>query len=203
MRSSTVIYLFLFASVYAVPAVAQGPPADPPPPWTGSLSAGIAVTGGNTDTTSTNFAFDVQSDKTKRNVFKADGLNIRSSRDGDAIVDRMSLNARDEYGIGPRAFVFGQVQYLRDAFKNIDIFNPVTQGRKFDPLGDYVRRWVPELARVPAAFLHAPWEAKPDVLADAGVLLGRDYPAPIVDHADARARFLSVARRHLRQSRRR
>ena len=127
MRSPTGIYLFLFAIVYAAPAVAQAPAA-PPPPWSGSLSAGIAVTGGNTDTTSTNFAFEVQSDKTKRNVFKADGLNIRSSRDGDAIVDRTSLSARDEYGILPRAFVFGQVQYLRDAFKNIDYLIAPTFG---------------------------------------------------------------------------
>jgi deoxyribodipyrimidine photo-lyase len=81
------------------------------------------------------------------------------------------------------------------------IFNPVTQGRKFDPDGDYVRAFVPELARLPARFIHAPWEAPPEVLAAAGVTLGAgpdaNYPPPIVEHAAARQRFLDVAKAHL------
>ena len=105
----------------ALPAAAQVPAAEPPPPpWAGTLSAGVALTGGNTDTTTFNLAFDLQSDKTKRNVVKAEGLNIRASRDGTAIVDRTSLSGRDEYRLTTRSYVFGQVQYLRDAFKSID-----------------------------------------------------------------------------------
>jgi len=77
------------------------------------------------------------------------------------------------------------------------IFNPVTQGKKFDPEGDYVRRWVPELARLPARWIHEPWKASAAVLRDAGVRLGSDYPRPVVDHAEARERFLDVARGHL------
>jgi deoxyribodipyrimidine photo-lyase len=81
------------------------------------------------------------------------------------------------------------------------IFNPVTQGRKFDPEGDYVRAFVPELARLPARFIHAPWEAPPAVLAAAGVKLGTGpdstYPPPIVEHAAARKRFLDMAKAHL------
>jgi deoxyribodipyrimidine photo-lyase len=77
------------------------------------------------------------------------------------------------------------------------IFNPVTQGEKFDPQGDYVRTWVPELARLPAKYIHAPWTASADVLAAAGVRLGTDYPLPIVEHAAARQRFLDTAKRHL------
>jgi deoxyribodipyrimidine photo-lyase len=81
------------------------------------------------------------------------------------------------------------------------IFNPVLQGRKFDPQGDYVRAFVPELARLPARFIHAPWEATAEVLAAAGVNLGsnRDsnYPQPIVEHAAARKRFLDTAKAHL------
>ncbi len=77
------------------------------------------------------------------------------------------------------------------------IFNPVTQGRKFDPEGDYVRANVPELARLPAKFIHAPWEAPAEVLAAAGVKLGSNYPRPIVDHAAARKRFLEQAKAHL------
>jgi deoxyribodipyrimidine photo-lyase len=78
------------------------------------------------------------------------------------------------------------------------IFNPDLQGRKFDPEGAYVRRWIPELTRLPARFIHAPHAAPPQVLADAGIRIGHDYPAPIVDHAVARQRFIDVARKHLR-----
>ncbi len=79
-----------------------------------------------------------------------------------------------------------------DAAPYFRIFNPVTQGEKFDPDGTYIRRWVPELARVPAECLHAPWEASPLALASAGVTLGEDYPRPIVDHARARAEALAA-----------
>ncbi|MBL9209013.1 MAG: deoxyribodipyrimidine photo-lyase [Opitutaceae bacterium] len=79
-----------------------------------------------------------------------------------------------------------------DAAPYFRVFAPVLQGRKFDAEGDYVRRWVPELARLPVEFLHAPWEAPGDVLAAAGVRLGETYPQPIVDHAAARAEALAA-----------
>lgn len=84
-----------------------------------------------------------------------------------------------------------------DAQPYFRVFNPVLQGEKWDPDGGYVRRWVPELARMPAKYVHHPWEAPDDVLRAAGVVLGRTYPRPIVDHAWARGRFLAVARDHL------
>ena len=61
------------------------------------------------------------------------------------------------------------------------------QGERFDADGAYVRRWVPELARLPDRYLHKPWDAPADVLAEAGVRLGETYPLPIVDHKAARA----------------
>lgn len=84
-----------------------------------------------------------------------------------------------------------------DAQPYFRVFNPVTQGERFDPTGEYVRRWVPELRELPNKFLHAPWTAPPGVLDAAGVRLDRDYPRPVVDHKEARARFLYVAEQHL------
>jgi len=71
------------------------------------------------------------------------------------------------------------------------IFNPVTQSERFDADGTFIRRFVPELAALPAKALHAPWRAGPIELAAAGVTLGREYPAPVVDHDLARERTLA------------
>jgi deoxyribodipyrimidine photo-lyase len=79
-----------------------------------------------------------------------------------------------------------------DAAPYFRIFNPVLQGRKFDPHGDYVRHWIPELAKLSKQHIHAPWEASPAELATAGVRLGQNYPQPIVNHAFARQRALDA-----------
>jgi deoxyribodipyrimidine photo-lyase len=79
-----------------------------------------------------------------------------------------------------------------DAAPYFRVFNPVLQGEKFDPDGAYVRRWVPELAALPAELIHRPWEAPAEVRAGAGVRLGEDYPAPIVDHGEARTAALAA-----------
>ncbi len=79
-----------------------------------------------------------------------------------------------------------------DAAPYFRIFNPVSQGMKFDPAGEYVRQWVPELSGLPPEWIHRPWEAPPEVLRAGGVALGRNYPAPRVDHAAARRRALSA-----------
>jgi deoxyribodipyrimidine photo-lyase len=79
-----------------------------------------------------------------------------------------------------------------DAQPYFRIFNPITQGQKFDPDGIYVREWVPELRDVPTKYLHAPWEAPVATLEQAGVVLGQTYPRPIVDHKDGRARALAA-----------
>jgi deoxyribodipyrimidine photo-lyase len=87
-----------------------------------------------------------------------------------------------------------------DAAPYFRIFNPMLQGSKFDPTGAYVRRFVPELAAMPARFIHQPWTAPSDVLAGAAVTLGRDYPHPIVGHGEAREAALA-AFNSMRQSR--
>ena len=79
-----------------------------------------------------------------------------------------------------------------DAQPYFRIFNPVLQGEKFDPKGDYVRRYVPELAKLSDKFIHKPWEASPIELAAAGITPDMDYPGPIVQHAAARERALKA-----------
>jgi deoxyribodipyrimidine photo-lyase len=81
-----------------------------------------------------------------------------------------------------------------DAAPYFRVFNPVLQGKKFDPRGVYVRRWVPELSDVPDAFIHTPWEMPGDLQTRVGCVIGKNYPAPIVDHAMARQRVLNAYR---------
>jgi len=79
-----------------------------------------------------------------------------------------------------------------DAAPFFRVFNPVQQGARWDPDGEYVRRFVPELARLPARWIHEPWAAPAEVLEAAGVALGSSYPRPLVDHAAARLRALAA-----------
>ncbi len=82
-----------------------------------------------------------------------------------------------------------------DAQPYFRIFNPVSQGEKFDPRGSYIRRYIPELADVPLRYLHAPWTMPPAEAGRIGFALGRDYPHPLVDHALQRARALALYKR--------
>ena len=78
-----------------------------------------------------------------------------------------------------------------DAAPFFRIFNPITQGEKFDPKGQYAARWCPELAKLPPKWIYRPWEASESELRKAGVRLGENYPHPIVDHREARERALA------------
>ncbi|MDX1440618.1 MAG: deoxyribodipyrimidine photo-lyase, partial [Rubricoccaceae bacterium] len=82
-----------------------------------------------------------------------------------------------------------------DAQPFFRIFNPITQGERYDPNGDYVRKWVPELRDVPTSCIHKPWEAPESLLASSGVILGESYPKPVVDHKEARQRALKAYER--------
>lgn len=79
-----------------------------------------------------------------------------------------------------------------DAQPYFRIFNPVAQSQKFDAQGEFIRRHVPELASVPAKFIHAPWKLSPIEQAACGCVIGRDYPAPVIDHAVQRERALAL-----------
>ncbi|MEK9591614.1 MAG: FAD-binding domain-containing protein, partial [Gammaproteobacteria bacterium] len=79
-----------------------------------------------------------------------------------------------------------------DAAPYFRIFNPVTQGEKFDADGTYTRQWIPELSQLPDRYLFKPWECPPLVLAEAGVTLGNTYPYPIVELKPSRERALAA-----------
>jgi deoxyribodipyrimidine photo-lyase len=79
-----------------------------------------------------------------------------------------------------------------DAAPYFRIFNPILQGKKFDPEGSFTRRWLPELREVPQKYLHTPWEMPPEIQKQCGCRIGVDYPVPTVDHAFARQRTLEA-----------
>jgi len=118
-RLVSTILVALTGLLTAVPVVfAQAEP--PPKPWTIAASAGLALTSGNTDTSTVNVAYDLVYDPRAKNSIKSDGLMIRGKTEGELSADRLGLNIRDEYRINGSAYVFGKNQYLRDRFKDID-----------------------------------------------------------------------------------
>ncbi|MGE3275043.1 MAG: YdiY family protein [Vicinamibacterales bacterium] len=115
----------------SAPAVAQD--ADEPPPgWTGSLSVGIALTSGNTDTSTFNAAYELEHDAGGRTTFKSTGLHIRGSKDGDLTVDKTALGVRADYRLVDGLSAFGQTNYLRDRFKEIENLIAPTVGLSYE-----------------------------------------------------------------------
>lgn len=79
-----------------------------------------------------------------------------------------------------------------DATPYFRIFNPITQSKKYDPLGRYIRHWIPTLSKIPDAFIHEPWKMPDDIQRETNCVLGSDYPFPIIDHQFARQRALNM-----------
>jgi putative salt-induced outer membrane protein len=96
-----------------------GQAAPPPKTYAGSLGGGIALTGGNTDTKNINLTFNFVRDPKTRNVFKSSATYLRGNQNDVLNLDRTAVNFRDEYTLSGRTFAFGQVDYLRDQFKDI------------------------------------------------------------------------------------
>jgi putative salt-induced outer membrane protein YdiY len=122
----------ILLSVATGPALAQaqapaasGPPV---PDWTGSAGAGLSVTSGNSSTSTFNLSFDAKYDQKQRNIVKVDGLYLRSTGNGQVTADRTAINARDDYSLTAHLYAFGQAQYLRDTFKDIDYLVAPTAG---------------------------------------------------------------------------
>lgn len=122
-------YVVLSLSLFlasTVPAAAQAPAT--PKIWTVIASAGLALTSGNTDTSTVNAAYEIAYDPQTRNAVKSDGLLIRGKNNGTVNANRLNLNARDEFKLSTRSYLFGQNQYLKDEFKNIDYLLAPTGG---------------------------------------------------------------------------
>ena len=79
-----------------------------------------------------------------------------------------------------------------DAAPFFRVFNPILQGKKFDPDGAYTKTYIPELQNLPAEYLFNPWEAPQNILDQSGIILGKDYPLPIVDLKTSRIRALKA-----------
>jgi len=126
MKTRILPALLTFAALAALPDIsfAQTPPP-PPPGWAGSASAGLAMTQGNNDTSTVNAAFELKHDSGGPIVFRSNGLLLWSKAEELVTSDRLSLDGRVERKLGTRTAVFGQTQYLRDAFKSIEhLFAP-------------------------------------------------------------------------------
>lgn len=107
----------------SAPAMAQvPPPATPAEPttWTITAGAGLALTSGNTDTSTVNASYEVLFTPQSRYLVRSDGLMIRGKNEGELSADRISLNVRLEFSLSERAYVFGENRFLRDRFKSID-----------------------------------------------------------------------------------
>jgi putative salt-induced outer membrane protein YdiY len=118
----------LFATLAASSAAMAQAPAAPAPLYTGNLGGGLAITIGNTDTRNINLTGAVVRDSKTRNVIKGTGSYLRGTQSDVVNLDRTSINIRDEYTISHRTFVFGQLDYLRDQFKEMIFFWAPTGG---------------------------------------------------------------------------
>jgi putative salt-induced outer membrane protein YdiY len=121
---------FVVSLVTATGAFAQTTPP-PPPGWAGSASAGLALTSGNSDTSTVNAAFDLKRDTGGPYLFKTAGLFLYGKSEDVLTSDRLSLDARLERKLTDRASIFGQTQYLRDEFKSIDYLIAPTVGLNY------------------------------------------------------------------------
>ena len=144
-------------------ALAQQPAAAPPPDpglWEGTAGAGLAITSGNSDTSNLNFAFDVTRDPLARNVLKWTGLYIRGEQQDELVANRLSLGFRDQFALNGRSFVFGQIDYLRDTFKQIDYIVAPTVGLGYKVIDTPATRFAVD------GGVGAIWEKNPELDVD-------------------------------------
>ncbi len=133
------------------------PAVEDPGTWIGDAGAGLSLTSGNSDTLNFNLAFDLTRDPKTRNVMKFKGLYLRGEQDDSLTVNRTSLSFRDQYALTPRAFVYGQLEYLRDTFKLIDYLVAPTAGVGYKIIESEATKFAVD------AGLGMVWEKNPDL----------------------------------------
>jgi len=150
-------------------AFAQAPSPPPPPPgpglWEGTAGAGLALTSGNSDTLTFNLAFDATRAPKTRNVLKMKGLFLRGSEGGDLVTNRLSFTFRDQYALTPRTFVYGQFDYPRDTFTQIDYLIAPTAGIGYKVVDS------PRTKFAVDAGVGAVWEKNPGLDVDASFVI--------------------------------
>lgn len=133
---------FALTLVVAADSLAQTPTPPPPPPgWTGSIGGGLALTSGNSDTSTTNVGYDILKDHGTNVIFKSSGLLLKGSNDGVSNVDRSQADARLAYALSPRLSVFGQTNFARDDFKAIDYILAPTGGLSYKVVATERTEW--------------------------------------------------------------
>jgi putative salt-induced outer membrane protein len=172
--------------IRATPIAAQAAAPAPPKIWTIAAGAGLALTNGNTDTSTVNLAYDIVYDPKTGNVVKSDALYLRGENEGTLTADRLSLNVRDEYSLNPRTFVFGQNIYLHDEFKHIDYLLAPTAGLGYKVLDTEQTRFAVD------GGIGGVWEKNPgrDVQTSGAITLGEKVnhvltPTTTLTHAFA------------------
>jgi putative salt-induced outer membrane protein YdiY len=151
-------------------ALAQAPPQQQQT-WTVIAGAGLALTSGNTDTSTVNMSYNVTYDPPTRNKVKSDGLLIRGKTEDELSADRIGLNLRDEFTINERAYVFGENRYLRDRFKNIEYLLAPSAGLGYRPFD------TPELRMTIDLGIGGAWEknSNEDVTASGALTIGERF----------------------------
>ncbi|MBL8137122.1 MAG: DUF481 domain-containing protein [Acidobacteria bacterium] len=145
IRASAVAPVAVLALIaWAAPTFAQAPAAPPPPPpgWTGSVGGGLALTSGNSDTSTTNVGYDVLKDHGTNVIFKSTGLLLKGSNNGVSNVDRSQADARVGYTLSPRLSAFGQTTFARDNFKAIDYILAPTGGLSYKVVNTARTEWL-------------------------------------------------------------
>ena len=128
MTTRRILLPAVLAALVPTMTAAQDPPPIPPPAWTGSAGAGLAITSGNSDTSNINISFKAVRDPKTNVIFGAEGLYMRGSNSGNLNADNATLSAKLQRSLSNRGYMFVQTQYMRDSFKAIDYFFAPTLG---------------------------------------------------------------------------
>jgi putative salt-induced outer membrane protein YdiY len=160
MRTPPLLFVLSLWAITATTVSAQTTPPPEPPGWTGSAGAGLAMTSGNSDTSTVNAAYELKRDTGGLIVFRSGGLFLYGKSEDVLTSDRLSFDARLERKLGTRASVFGQLQYLSDEFKAIDYLVAPTVGLAYSLLKNERTEFVVD------GGVGGVWEKNPDVDAD-------------------------------------